>query len=66
MERDKTAWQPIETAPQDRRVMVWKEATGIYISEFEDGEWPMHGWGRRGGVWYPRPTHWMPLPEPPR
>jgi hypothetical protein len=55
-------WKPIETAP-----------TGMHILYF-----PAEGTDRRNGlaamirvdfypVTYPRkPTHWMPLPEPPR
>lgn len=53
-----TAWQPIETVPQDRRwVLVWQEdyecavcrfGPGL-ISEPDDVQW----------------THWMPIPSPP-
>ena len=67
------AWQPIETAPKNRVILVW----GRYWSD-EQGWMPeprMAQWDSLafGGSWvvdyrYPfsvRPTHWMPLPAPP-
>lgn len=58
-------WQPIETAPRDMDILAYNSATGPYRTKFSDGEWPMRGWGYLDGTWYPRPTHWMPLPPPP-
>lgn len=79
-------WQPIETAPRDRRILAYNVVMGVYATRFLDGEWPcarMYAdaaeieaspsqWDRddpdherRSGVWYPRPTHWQPLPEAP-
>lgn len=59
-------WQPIETAPETGRFMAWNPVTGTYITEPKRGYFPMHGWGDLPGTWYPSPTHWMPLPEPPK
>lgn len=72
-------WQPIETAPTDgTSVITWN---GEYVTEGafinrrdDDGH---TGWCRaeftRGGILYdlnnvmePAPTHWMPMPEPPK
>lgn len=70
-------WQPIETAPKDgTRVLLWivhcnaKYAT----SPFEEGwigacigSWSEHNGG--GFTWYGiygTPTHWRPLPAPPK
>lgn len=56
-------WQPIETAPRDRAILVW--ATGAHDLE------PIMCTCK----WHPdagfcvdelrEPTHWMPLPNPP-
>ena len=59
-------WQPIATAPLDGTYILGygpHEDRGYYIETVHvwDGDWPirwMHGYGR--------PTHWMPLPEPPK
>lgn len=61
-------WQPIETAPADKPVLVWFERFGMsYNVMRRDGE----GWveavddGRRLKDGY-EPSHWMPLPAPPQ
>ena len=77
-----TDWQPIETAPKDgtkfwgnegddARAMFWHEGFCVYISSFQrmtmapgytidDQPYKDHS------PVVHRPTHWMPLPEPPR
>jgi hypothetical protein len=64
-------WQPIETAPKDgTRVLVYVEPFGSLI-----GSNTFNLFGRTSGdrwycdgVWLDGsvPTHWMPLPEPPK
>jgi len=49
-------WQPIETAPKDRMILLW------------DGEWTIGAW--IDGEWWPciqevPPTYWAELPKPP-
>ena len=48
-------WQPIETAPKGKEVLVLKA----------NGKYTIADWGRyceyNGGNF----THWMPLPDPP-
>lgn len=55
-------WQPIETAPKDgMRVLV------IGKSGYVDAGHYIEGWGwedANGNIM--KPTHWMPLPEPPK
>lgn len=68
-------WQPIETAPKDgTRILAFMvdraeirkgfppaELDGIdviYWSTIHNGGWVSHRFGS--------PTHWMPLPEPPK
>lgn len=57
-------WQPIETAPKDgTRVLTFrvKFREAMAVAWFDGEEWrPVHG-----SAW-PDPTHWMPLPEPPK
>jgi hypothetical protein len=66
-------WKPIETAPKDgTRILVFdREYHGeIAACEFNK-EW---GWVERGldyatevwGYGEMEPTHWMPLPQPPK
>lgn len=61
------AWQPIETAPKDRQIMLWD---GEYVTQ---GAWCSHG----AGYWLPAeandfsgpgwmPKHWSPMPAPPK
>ena len=67
-------WQPIETAPKDgTHIIAFRPGNtphieGMYWAVYEDTD--------RAGAWHwsydgdaPRenpPTHWMPLPEPPK
>lgn len=65
-------WQPIETIPKGQNVLVWSKWSGeigdpldeygIYMAEADD-------LCIVGGDYYTayadKPTHWMPLPEPP-
>ena len=73
-------WQPIETAPRDTRVLLYAEEgeEGIVTGKENgyvgmDGEyrehWFMFDGYDLGDSDYLRmivPTHWMPLPEPPK
>lgn len=71
-------WQPIETAPRDRGVLVWDKVSGCNVSFFARGVncWSdelQDGWftperdNRDECMILEGPvTHWMPLPEPPK
>jgi hypothetical protein len=55
-------WQPIETAPKD----------GTWIHVARDIHQGIAWWNSHSGHWtvgpliyFARPTHWMPLPDPP-
>jgi hypothetical protein len=66
------AWQPIDTAPKDRVVLLyvpdmgnWPDDPAIVTAIWGDGQ----GWvdnGMAHCATYGHPTHWMPLPEPPQ
>jgi len=66
-------WQPIETAPKDKQVMLWwrpkspnrhAEAVVIgQISSWEEGKWWNSQRGEYQGIWHI--THWRPVPEAP-
>lgn len=70
-------WQPIETAPRDgTRVLLWA-CDPCYpkgkplVGYFENNKWHLSGheftecWINNFDEYF-NPTHWMPLPEPPK
>ena len=58
-----TDWQPIETAPDDgRKIIVYGGSRTEPTIEEADGGW----WRLYIGAMNSIPTHWMPLPEPPK
>lgn len=62
---DRKEWQPIETAPKGRAVLIYKPNTNEqYVAAYITGE---HGpgWCDQSGCQIFRPSHWRPLPEPP-
>jgi len=74
-----TEWQPIETAPKDgTRVLLICCKTSAecrrFMHHMEVDFWHdkktapksgFVGWGLFNNSYWP-PTHWMPLPEPPK
>lgn len=59
-------WKPIETAPKDGTPLL---LFGIYPGDQQPLWWVTGGWqnGRfRGDYATPPPTHWLPLPAPPK
>lgn len=63
-------WLPIETAPHDKRVMVWS-GQETYCAHWAhnpitgDEAWIVAEWGTEGDQALVKPTHWRPLPLPP-
>jgi len=60
-------WQPIETAPHNKRILIQSNTASC-------NEMAMAWWDRsddklyyapQGGLVQWKPTHWMPIPEPP-
>jgi hypothetical protein len=56
-------WQPIETAPKDRTILLWVPYDAWQVCAWDE----LHKeWVSTGGLSFDAvPTHWMPLPEPP-
>ena len=67
-------WQPIETAPKDRFLLLCGPSgyttiplvftTGRMCSDYHAGRWIDHA-NDDLSDWGFEPTHWMPLPAPP-
>lgn len=64
-------WQPIETAPKgeitdyrDQVVLVWARDEWMRVAVFDANAWYLVE-GQGGALMFD-PTHWMPLPEPPK
>jgi hypothetical protein len=60
-------WQPIETAPKDGQHIILALSEGwIGVGYYDDDpEFSSLGWVVFGSG-QQQPTHWMPLPEPPK
>lgn len=57
----KSPWQPIETAPKDGTlVLVYEECNGIMLGYYRTE------WREATEAMTIQPTHWQPLPEPPK
>lgn len=57
-------WLPIETAPKDgTRILCAHPHFGVRAMHFEQGEWWLSGCSCSDDG---PPTHWQPLPEPPK
>ena len=56
------SWQPIETAPKDRRILLFQG--GVWKGGWDECERKWMGAG--AGVFIVPPTHWQPLPTPPK
>ena len=64
-------WKPIETAPKDRRILLWSWAemyVGHWAQHFETGAeaYIIAEWGDEGEQLLVKATHWKELPAPPK
>lgn len=64
----KRAWQPIETAPKEGGIFLLWEPGGVPYIGYESIQ--SKQWTECSNSYHPlrvcNPTHWMPLPEPPK
>lgn len=57
-------WRPIETAPNDQTILVFRPKGRQYdLVQAEDNDYNWTPYKRDG---LDRPSHWMPVPEPPK
>ena len=68
-------WQPIETAPTDKRIWLFVPEYPAPANQMLIGLWEQENswWGVEhatirhvGAPFQYRPTHWMPMPKPPK
>lgn len=59
-------WQPISTAPKDGTIILLYIPRAFTYPTKPGYWWKQHGYWRAYGPDAIRPTHWMPLPEPPQ
>lgn len=64
--RDPLAWQLIDTAPKDETDVLTFGPAGRVVARYEDGRWVIYNYGYEDATVRKWPTHWMPLPDPPR
>lgn len=58
-------WQDIETCPNDVDVLIAHDDKTVKSIYAEDNDYTWEKY--KGKKWpYVSPTHWMPLPEPPK
>lgn len=63
---DTIAWRPIETAPNDESILVAYEDGSINLVDAADNDYDWRPVIGERGNGLCRPTHWMPLPAPPK
>jgi hypothetical protein len=76
-EHERRQWRPIEEAPKDGRHILawaagWATAGIVYWigngRDMQDGKpgWTTGQWDKYEQFYCELPTHWMPLPQPPK
>jgi hypothetical protein len=68
-----TEWQPIDTAPRDNSIILLAGIDDLGDQVVGEGYWETYLWwnGEHNDPewswgWEAEPTHWMPMPEPPK
>jgi hypothetical protein len=65
-------WQPIATAPQDARILIFSPLGEVFAAQWaknpwtDDVAWMVARLADNDTVIITNPTHWMPLPAPPK
>ena len=66
IDRAQSKWRPIATAPRHQPIMFYDEEWEMTLGAIQIGSVDDDGRGRTGESDSFYPTHWMPLPDPPR
>jgi len=63
-----TGWQPIETAPRRRKalLLLWSKPPGLLRVGYFSHEYKKWVAQEHGLPIFTQPTHWHPLPQPPK
>lgn len=66
-----TEWQPIATAPKNgTKFIAFGNGPGFrecqFMCRWSYDETDRRGWMKQYPEQFAQPTHWMPLPEPPK
>jgi hypothetical protein len=59
-------WQPIETAPKDGTIVLVWDGENMAVADWVEFPYRPGGGWMEGIEVFSDPTHWMPLPEPPK
>ena len=61
-------WKTIDSAPKDGSyVLTYNDSTGLINTPFYIHRWLKDKWVEVDASWFTTaPTHWMPLPKPPK
>lgn len=58
-------WRTIETAPKETWILAGYMVNGTWAYSIARSSRDGFGWVTKPGYYGCKPTHWMPLPEPP-
>jgi len=65
-------WQSIETAPTMKTILLWRDTSSEGFSNWDmatghkSSDGSLYWQNKAIPPWDPQPTHWLPLPTPPR
>jgi hypothetical protein len=65
-QHEQDGWQPIATAPKDGADVMTFGGAGMVVARYEDEAWRLYNYGYEEATVRKQPTHWRPLPNPPK
>lgn len=58
-------WQPIETAPNNKAILIYYDDGNTELVSADDNDYSWRAYTVKE-YFCTKPTHWMPLPNPPK